>query len=308
MTARIDGSISGRDLWATARRQHWVVTRVQLLAAGLTPKAIRHRVAVGRLHPVYAGIYAVGRADLTPAGEFMAAVLASGPGAALSHVSAAVQWGIVDGAIGPIHVSVPSGRRVRRRGITVHERRRLADNVTTRHGVPVTKPVQTLIDLATQRRGDDLDDAIDAADRQRLINPERLRQELVRHPSEPGVARLRATLTHHTRVDSRLERRLLALVHRAGLPEPLTQRARHGHRVDFTWPEHGVVVEADSLSYHRTAAAQSADIARDNGLVVNGLTVLRFSHAQVARDPDYVVRTLTATLARASAAAAPAAA
>jgi very-short-patch-repair endonuclease len=278
------------------------VARWQLLERGLTADGIAHRVRRGRLIRIHRGVYAVGTTQLDPDAFLMAAVLAAGPGAALSHASAAAVWGIRDRFPVRHHVSVPAAARRRVTGLLLSRRTDLADHTTTRRGIPITNPVLTLIDLAaTLRDDDDVNEAIDAADRLRLVDPAQLLRALDRHPGRHGVPRLRRLLTHHTRVDSRLERRFLALVRRAGLPEPLTQRARHGHRVDFTWPEHGVVVEADSLSYHRTAAAQARDIHRDNDLTVNDLRVLRFSHAQVARDPDYVVRILTATLALATA-------
>src|SRR3954469_16548737 len=98
-------------VWATVRAQHGVVARRQLLALGYSHDAIRHRVAAGRLHPVMRGVYAVGRPQLTPKGRWMAAVLACGPGAVLSHDSAAASWGIRKQRSGPVHVSVPASRR-----------------------------------------------------------------------------------------------------------------------------------------------------------------------------------------------------
>jgi very-short-patch-repair endonuclease len=295
-------SIDDRAIWRLVRRQRGVIARWQLLNHGLTPMGIKHRVRRGRLIRIHRGVYAVGTKQLHPDSFLIAAVLVAGPGAALSHASAAAAWGILDRSPVLHQVSVPATARRHVAGLTLHRRTDLATHTTTRRGIPITKPVLTLIDLAaTLRDDDDVDEAIDAADRLNLIDPERLLRALDRHPGRPGTARLRRLLTHHTRVDSRLERRFLTLIRSAGLPKPQSQRARNGHRTDFLWPEQGVVVEVDSLTYHRTAAKQAKDIHRDNDHVMNGLAVLRFSHAQIRDEPDYVMETLTATLASAAA-------
>src|SRR4051794_2489644 len=119
-------TVQSSRIWALVRRQHGVVARRQLLALGLTPRAIKHRMAAGRLHPVMRGVYVVGRPELTQHGRWMAAVLACGPGAALSHESAAQLWGIRRTRPGPIHVSIPASRRATVPGIVIHRRTDLA--------------------------------------------------------------------------------------------------------------------------------------------------------------------------------------
>src|SRR3954451_14626305 len=137
--------------WSLARRQHDVIAREQLLALGFSSDAIKHRVLRGRLHPVHRGVYAVGRPQLSRLGEWMAAVLACGPGAALSHASAAALWEIRPDRRGPLHVSVPVATYPRRPGIAVHRRIALAESdLTRRHGIPVTTPLCTLVDLAAR--------------------------------------------------------------------------------------------------------------------------------------------------------------
>ena len=131
---------------ALVRRQHGVITRQQLLEIGYTSDAIKHRVAQGRLHPIHAGVYAAGRPELTLEGRFIAAVLACGPTAALSHESAAQLWGIRPVRPGAIELSITGKAQRRRPGIVLH--RRTAMEVTTRRGIPVTTPAGTLIDLA----------------------------------------------------------------------------------------------------------------------------------------------------------------
>src|SRR4051812_30135396 len=141
-----------------AKLQHWVITRGQLLELGLTPKGIHHRIAKGRLYPKWAGVYVVDRPDLTREGLFMAAVLACGPGAVLSHISAAVLWGILHVHTRMIEISVPLGRTPPRAGIKVP--RRKAIDATRKHGIPVTSPIQTLLDLALQLNGEQYERAV----------------------------------------------------------------------------------------------------------------------------------------------------
>jgi hypothetical protein len=139
-----------RAAWELARRQHGVITRAQLLRFGLTAHAIEHRIATRRLHPAARGVYAVGRPELTQHGRWMAAVLACGPRAVLSHGSAAALWEIGRERSRLSEISLPSHVRRRRPGIVIHRRARLdGSEVTTRHGIPVTTPVCTLIDLAS---------------------------------------------------------------------------------------------------------------------------------------------------------------
>src|SRR3954453_18067391 len=128
-----------------AKRQHWAIARVQLLALGFTPADIRHRIAKGRLHRIWAGIYAVDRPELTQEGLFAAAVLACGEGAVLSHISAAILWGLIRVRARVIEVSVPLNSTPRREGIKIH--RRKAIDGTRHKNIPVTSPTQTLLDL-----------------------------------------------------------------------------------------------------------------------------------------------------------------
>lgn len=143
-------------LWDLARRQHGVVARWQLLELGYHPQAIKHRIAKGRLHPVFRGVYAVGRPQLTTHGRWMAAVLSCGPEAVLSHESAAALWGIRKPSRVEIDVSVPARVRHRRPGIRVHRRAKLDSRDVGRcQGVPVTQPICTLVDLEGLRAGVD---------------------------------------------------------------------------------------------------------------------------------------------------------
>jgi very-short-patch-repair endonuclease len=278
-----------------------VVARRQLLELGFPPRAIKHRLWKGRLHPVWRGVYAVGRPELSRYGVWMAAVLSCGPGAVLSHRSAAALWEIGTELPGVIEVSVPIRADHRRSGIVVHRRATLrASDITRRHGIPVTTVVCTLVDLATCLSRDQLEAAINEADKLDLIDPETLRSALDALGRRRGVATLRKTLDRRTftMTDTQLERRFLPLARKAGLSKPQTQQWVNGFKVDFYWPELGLVVETDGLRYHRTPAEQARDRLRDQTHAAAGLTPLRFTRAQVKFEPDHVQATLTAVARR----------
>jgi very-short-patch-repair endonuclease len=295
------------SVWELAARQHGVVARSQLLELGYSAKAIRHRVAKGRLHPVWHGVYALGRPTLGRHGAWMAAVLSCGPNAALSHESAGalLEMLAADGDV--IEVSVPdSVARRGRLGIAVHRRARLAPwELTERRGIAVTSPARTLVDLAPRLTRDVLERAIGEADKRDLIDPEALRRALADFERQPGVAVLRDTLDRRTFTvtDSELERRFLPLARQAGLPPPRTRQRVNGFRVDFYWPELRLVVETDGLRYHRTPGQQAKDRVRDQIHTAAGLTPLRFTRAQVSYEPEHVRQTLAAIADRLRAAA-----
>ncbi len=281
-----------------ARRQHDVVSRQQLLEIGFSRREIERRLESGRLHRVRTGVYAVGRPTLTQHGRWMAAVLACGDRAVLSHSSAAALWRIGSERRHVIEVSLPSSSDRRRPGLHIHRRPSLQlHDVTTRHGIPITTPVQTLIDLAQllDRRG--IERAINEADKYDLVHPPELRKALESSVSGPGAARLRHILDRRTfrLTKEELERRFLPLARDAGLPVPLTGQWVNDFEVDFFWPDLDLVVETDGLRYHRTPAEQARDRLRDQAHTAAGLTQLRFTHEQVVYEPDHVVRILAAT-------------
>ncbi|MGH2963711.1 MAG: DUF559 domain-containing protein [Solirubrobacterales bacterium] len=282
-------------------RQHGVIARAQLLETGFHPQAIKHRIAKGRLHPILRGVYAVGRPQVTTRGSWMAAVLSCGSGAVLSHASALALWEIGGESRGPIEISVPTQGGRRRTGVIVHCRAALHANDVTQHdGIPVTAPIRTLVDIACRLGSRRLERAIRESDTRGLCNPEELRAALDEMRGQRGVGVLRRVLDRHTFVmtDSELERLFVPIARQAGLPKPQTQCMVNGFRVDFLWPELGLVVETDGLRYHRTPAQQAADRVRDQAHTAAGLTPLRFTHAQIAYEPGHVGRTLRAIARR----------
>jgi Protein of unknown function (DUF559) len=268
-----------------------VLTRADLDALGFSDAAVEHRVATGRLHPIARGIYAVGRAELSRRGEWIAAVLACGRGAVLSHCSAAELWGIGFEEKGRIDVTIRRRSRLERAGVRVHCRPKLPESgVVSRFGIPVTDPVQTLIDLATELKLMRLERAVNQADVHDLVDPETLRTALDSHVGEPGVKKLRVMLDRHTfrLSDSELEILFRPLARAAAFPPPMSKHWVLGFEVDFWFPDLGLVVETDGLRYHRTPAQQARMVKRDQTHTAAGLRVLRFTHWQIAHAPTEV--------------------
>jgi very-short-patch-repair endonuclease len=314
-----------RGVWDLAHRQHGVVTHAQLRELGMGGGAVRHRIASGRLHRLTRGVYAVGRPGLTDRGRWMAAVLACGPQALLSHRSAATLHGVRRRWGGPVEVVIPAHLARRRPGVRVYRRgglwpedlgalgrgdatargsRRAGDPAELLRPqivdeIPVTSPVVTLVDLATCLPTGQLEAAINEADHLGLVDPETLRSAIDGLPGRPGVRPLRTILdtASHALTTTALEGHFLPLALSAGLPVPQTQVQLGRHRVDFYWADLGLIVETDSLRYHRTPFKQAADKRRDNEHAGSGLTTLRFTHGQVLFEPGYV-RTQLRTVAR----------
>lgn len=231
----------------------------------------------------------------------MAAVLACDRDAALSHESAAELWRMLPEQAGPVHVSLVAGYARRLPGIVVHRRVAISRaDVTTCRRIRVTSPACTIVDLACRLAPDALEAVINEADKRDLIGPDELRDALADACGRRGVAATRAILDRRTftLTDSELERRFLPLARAAGLSEPQTQSHVNGFRVDFYWPELGLVVETDGLRYHRTPAQQARDRVRDQAHAAAGLTPVRFTRAQVRFEPDYVRSILAAVKAR----------
>lgn len=286
-----------------AAAQHGVLDRGQLLALGFSNAAIRWRLDRGRLHRTpYPGVYVVGRPTLSREARWLATVRFCGPGAALSHGSAAALWAIGIERTGLIEVSVSYARRPRHSEIRAHRRTSFsAELVVVHRGVPVTSPALTIIDMAPRLSTRGLEAAISEADALGLVNPEALREVAVTWTRVPGAARVRETLDRRTfrLTRSELERRFLPLAAELGMPVPETRVRVNGYEVDFFWHDHGLVVETDGLTYHRTPAQQAKDSVRDHAHVAAGLIPLRFTHAQVRYDPGYVKETLGAVRQRA---------
>jgi very-short-patch-repair endonuclease len=278
---------------ALADRQHGAVARRQLIALGFTAREIDRRIEAGRLHLVHRGVYAVGRRKLTVRGRCMAAVLACGPDAVLSHRDAAALHDLRrSGSRTAVHVTASGGRKRARSGIVVHNVRRLhPDDRTVIDGIPVTSVHRTLLDYAEIARPRELGWAFEAYDRLDLLDMRKIDAMIARSPGRRGIKPLR-TLTAAYRgapeTRSQNERRLLTIVRGAGLPEPSVNVVVAGIVVDFYWPKHRLVVEVDSYLYHHTPADRAEDRRKQRVLRAAGCEVLRVMDTELTDVPDAV--------------------
>lgn len=290
-----------------AERQHGVVARAQLVALGLGRGAIDERLKKKRLHRVHRGVYAVGYRGRTRTGWWMAAVLACGPGAVLSHRCAAALWGILEGWPTIVDVSVPrplgprDGIRVRRASIAADER-------TVHAGIPVTTVARTLLDLAAVLDLHQLNRALERAEALRLADGTPLVALVERHRGRRGTANLRAAMKEGIRpvvTKSELERRFLTFIDEAGLPRPRTnvwlQVGDDWVEVDCAWAEQRLIVELDSRAYHRSVQAFERDRRRDRALLVGGWRVSRVTERAISRADDALRKELLALLSAAPA-------
>jgi very-short-patch-repair endonuclease len=291
-----DAAIAG-----IAARQHGVITAKQLAAVGLGRAALSERARAGRLHRIHRGVYAVGHRGLSLHGRSMAAVLACGPGAVLSHVSAAVLWELLRPIDGPVHVTTPrTSGRARRPGIHLHRSPSLKSHpepspspscsqqeggrrgrllTTHRHNIPVTSVARTLEDLQ----------------RTSFLEPHLLRRAI--RQAEIKGYRLEHVTTDRTRSD--LETLFLAICRRYRLPHPEVNVKLGRWTVDFLWRSERLVVETDFWGYHRGSIAFEDDHARDLDLRSAGYTVLRYDDTQLEGEPARVAEDVTRALSRA---------
>jgi very-short-patch-repair endonuclease len=256
-----------------AARQHGVVSFRQLLAIGLTASGVTRRVRSGRLHRVHRGVYAVGHSKLTREGSWLAAALACGEGAVVSHRSAAALWGLLEPGSGVIDVSVPGvGGKGRRDGIRLHRSRSLTPEFTTRRqGIPITTPARTISDL-------------------RRIASAKTLHRAIRQANVLGLPIAAETLSDRT--NSELERLFLRLCRRHDLPTPEVNVWIDVLEVDFLWRDRQLVVETDGYRYHRGRAAFEDDRNRDLRLRALGYEVIRLTYRQLVDEPEQIANVL----------------
>jgi very-short-patch-repair endonuclease/predicted transcriptional regulator of viral defense system len=269
---------------AIAARQHGLVTTGQLLELGLEGPAVAKRAKRGRLHRVHRGVYKVGYPGLTRNGRFMAAVLACGHGSALSHLSAAVLWGILADRGTTVHVTAETRRRVR--GIAVHEAPLEGERVR-REGIVVTTPARTLVDLADVVSRRALERALDEAEYLALD-----RTGLESRHGRTGSGLLTSVLAVHTpgttRTRSELEEMFLALCEQQSLPRPEVNVGIEGYECDFVWRDARLVVETDGAAAHGTTRAKERDPIRDAELQLAGWLVIRVTWVRLLNRPEEV--------------------
>lgn len=274
-------STSDARIAVIAGCQHGVVTTAQLAEAGIDKFGIHRRMRAGRLHRLYRGVYAVGHRSVSWRGRWLAAVLAAGDGAALSHASAAALWEFLRPIQGPVHVTVgAAARRSSRPGLRIHRSRTLrSSHITLRYGIAVTTPARTIEDI----RG--------------IVAPWLFRRAL-RQAELAGHRVPYLGTVRRTRSD--LELLFLGLCDDHDLPRPLVNRRVAGRRVDFFWPDHRLVVETDSWDYHRGSVAFEDDHDRDLALRARGIATRRYTGDQLEAAPDAVAADLRDALGLAS--------
>jgi predicted transcriptional regulator of viral defense system len=283
---------------ALAARQHGVVARRQLAELGLGRHAIGRLLQRGRLHVVHRGVYAVGHRKLTRLGVWMAAVLAAGEGAVLSHRSAAALWGIREDA--PRTIELTATRHVRRPHLRVSGTALPADEVTTHDGIPVTTAARTLLDLAAILDQHRIARAAERAEALRLASPTSLADLVDRYPRRPGTPNLKRLIDAHrivpTTTRSRLERRFLTFLDANELPRPLVNESVDPFTPDFRWTDQRLIIELDGFETHGTRAAFERDRARDRALTAQGWRVARITKRQLDEGPNELAAELRALL------------
>jgi very-short-patch-repair endonuclease len=291
-----------REMELLARRQHGVVGRSQLLELGMGRTAIVRRLEQRRLHEIHRGVYVVGARRISKRGRWMAAVLACGDQAVLSHRSAARLWGILPSASEWIDVTRPD-RRIRRDGIVSHRGSVPGDERAVIDGIPVTSVFRTVFDLAAVLDLRGLERAWHEAEVQGLRDRVSLPVLLERYPGRRGARNLRVLLEApepigFTRND--FEEAFVAFVDEYGLRRPrmngtLAMRGRF-FEIDALWEDERVAVELDSRSVHETNKNIEGDKQRDRILLAEGWRTVRVTWRQLRDEPDEIAADLRMAL------------
>jgi very-short-patch-repair endonuclease len=275
-----------------AGRQHEVVARWQLFVLGFSRHEIRHLVRQGALHRIFPGVFTVGSPQLTREGRWMAAVLACGEDAVLSHRSAIALWGLRPPTNGATDVTDPTRSHRNQRGVRVHHTRSLDPrDRTMKHGIPVTSVHRAILDFAETASAQHVRLAIEMADRKELYDGYAMDELLARSPGRKGTKPLKAILnamrgqtTPLTR--SQLENRLLAGMRDADICEPQADVLIEGELVDFVWVEQRLVLEVDSYLWHNTRKDFESNRRRDTRLQLAGFRVIRATEQRIWHELD----------------------
>ncbi|MBJ7329006.1 MAG: type IV toxin-antitoxin system AbiEi family antitoxin domain-containing protein [Solirubrobacteraceae bacterium] len=285
---------------ARAATQHGVITFEELLACGLTQAGIQRRVRAGLLHRLYRGVFAVGHPGLSAEGLRLAAVLACGEQAALSHVSAAAELGVRPRRGGLIDVTVPTRNgRAAPRGVRLHRVGELpVDEVIARGRLRLTSAARTFVDCSASLHPREIALMLDEAWPRHLIDWKAIERAMAR--PRPGVAPLRRVISGHvpgtTKTRTKAEERLRRLVLASVLPAPEVNVPLGPWEVDLLWRDWWLVVEVDSAGYHGSPWAQARDARKDEWLMERGFRVLRIPSRHPATQPELVVALIAAAL------------
>jgi very-short-patch-repair endonuclease len=284
-----------------AELQRGIIHRRQLLEADLTAAQIKHRLATGRLHRLYARVYVVGRPRLEPLAAATAAVMHFEGHALLSVRSAGCLWEQIDGPELPVEVTVVGVDARSRQSLVVHRVRKLSQaDVRLWKGLPVTSPARTLVDLAGILDMAELEAAYAMTLRRKLVTLDEISDAIARAPGRKGVGMLKALVddgAQPTLTRSKYERKLRTLIREADLPQPLVNTKVERHEVDFFWPKHRLVVEFDGFGTHGHRTSFETDRLRDQRLIAAGYRVLRITARQIDFTPYAVIARLAAAIA-----------
>ncbi len=275
-----------------ASRSHGVVTRAELLAAGLTRHQIERCLRTGTLLAVHRGIYRVGHRAPNVLASYLAAVRAGGERALLADGAAGHVFGLLKGRPPPPAIVAPGERRIP--GVLVRRERGLspADGTTFR-AIPITTVPRTLVDLASILDFGDLARACHEAGIRHGTKPRHVEPVLARRPNSPGASGLRRVLRGDAHVSlSHLESGFLRLLRAEGLPLPKTNRPAGGRRVDCRWPDRALTVELDGYRFHNSRHAWEQDRRREREAYARGDAFRRYTYGDVLADP----RVMTAEL------------
>jgi very-short-patch-repair endonuclease len=274
-----------------ARRQHGLVTRKQLLAAGISKEEIRRRIQKGALLVVHRGVYRVGHRAPSIEARYLAAVLACGDGAVLSGQAAGYLWGLIKGTAPPPEVTAPRRRNVR--GVRTRQARHGEINGTKWRGVPITTVPRTLVDLSSLLQLEDLARACHEAGVLHRTTPRQVEKVLTERPNTPGAKQLRKVMHGDVHVTlSRLERKFVQRLKENALDLPITNKSADGRRVDCRWPEHKLTVELDSFRFHNSRRAWEQDRRREREAYARGDEFRRYTHHDVFEDPHQMLAEL----------------
>jgi Transcriptional regulator, AbiEi antitoxin len=272
-----------------ASRAHGVVTRAELLRAGVTSHEIVHRVRSGSLIAVFRGVYRVGHRAPSLEARYMAAAKAAGEGSVLSGLAAAQLFGLIKGTPPPPEVSAATKRRIK--GVKTRRRRLDQADKTVWRGIPTTTLQRTLIDLSSLLSLDELAAAFHQASVRHRLRPEQVEARVTGRL--PGAEKLRRVLRGDAHVTlSELERAFLRQLRAHGLPLPITNRAASGRYVDCRWPKHKLTVELDSYRYHNTRHSWERDRRREREAYARGDQFRRYTYGDVTERPESVLTEL----------------
>ncbi len=300
-----DVSAIGVSVADLAARQHGLVTRNQLRSIGMSPGAIGHWASTGRLHRVHLGVFAVGHRALSDRARLLAAVMACGSGAALSHIHAALLWDLLppwrEVELTPTHVTVPRGSgRGRRPGIVIHRAALPATELRALDRIPICSAARTVLDCAEASSARDFERLVDQAITGDRVTRLELDAMASAHRTRRGAAAIRRLLDAAERfdsvTDSELEEEFIRVVRGAGLPIPALGQRLAGMKVDAMWRAERVVAELDGYRWHRTRFRQDADRQREARVRQLGWIPLRYSATQVFDTPLAVIADLAAVL------------